>query len=197
MAIQVRVDEGEQKQPTLLWDSVWEPWRGQADWAIADADETQNRGGLRAKAALHSAFVICLFTDRRISKEHALFHLVADGDQRGWFGDGFDVRNELAEEDMGSLLWIFERSYLTDEIVRYVELFALEATACLKKQGACVRIEAQAERRQAPGDGVNLSMQAYGRDGSLLYDYKFEDIWGQVATAPRPLPFPTYPPGAS
>jgi len=193
MALTVRIDEGEQPQPTLFWDSRWEPWRGQADWAIADANETQNRGGLSAQQALHTAFVLCLFTDKRISKDHPLFHLVEDGDQRGWFGDGVDVREDLFEEEMGSLLWIFERSYLNDEIVRYVELFAIEATNCLIKQGACARIEVQAERRPAPGDGVNLSLQAYGRDGTKLYDYKFEDIWRQTANAPQPPPFPTAP----
>lgn len=194
MALTVRIDEGEQQQPTLFWDSVWYPWRGQADWALADPDEKQNQGGLRAKAALHTAFILCLFTDKHIAKDHPLFHLVEDGDQRGWFGDGVDVRADLFEEEMGSLLWVFERAYLNDDIVRQVELQALEATLCLVKQGLCARIEAQAERRPAPGDGVNLSMQAYGRDGSKVYDYKFEDVWGQTATAPRPQPFPTSAP---
>lgn len=194
MALTVRIDEGEQKQPTLFWDSVWHPWRGQADWALADADETQNQGGLRAKAALHTAAVLCLFTDKRISKDHPLFHLVEDGDQRGWFGDGVDVRDDLHETEMGSLLWIFERSYLNDEIVRHVELEAQIALQCLIDQGACVRIDCVAERRPAPGDGVNLDIKMYGRDGSRLYDYKFQDIWGQTANTPKPLPFTTVPP---
>jgi phage gp46-like protein len=194
MALTVRIDEGEQQQPTLFWDSVWYPWRGHADWALASPDEKQNQGGLRAKAALHTAFILCLFTDKRISKDHPLFRLVEDGDLRGWWGDGVDLRDDLSEEEMGSLLWIFERSYLNDEIVRWVELIALEATNCLVKQGACARIEAQAERRPAPGDGVNLSMQAYGRDGSKLYEYKFENIWAQTANTPPKQPFPTVPP---
>ena len=193
MSLKVRIDEGEQDQPTLFWDSRWEPWRGQADWVIADADEKQNRGGLRAKAALHTAIVIALFTDKRIEKDHPLFYLVEDGDPRGWFGDGVDVRSDLFEDEMGSLLWIFERSPLTDDIRRWVELIAIEALMPLINQGAATRVEAQAERRDQPSDGINLSVQVYGRDGRKLYDYRFEDIWSQTATSPPPEPFPLLP----
>jgi phage gp46-like protein len=193
MALNVRIDEGEQEQPTLFWDSRWTPWRGQADWAIADATETQNRGGLSARAALHTAVVIALFTDKRISKEHPLFHLVEDGDQRGWFGDGVDVRADLYEDEMGSLLWIFERAYLNEEIRRWVEIIALEALQPLIAQGAAVRIEAQAEAHFAI-NRVDLAVQIYARDGSRLYDYKFDNIWAQTSSAPKPEPFPTVPP---
>lgn len=192
MALKVRIDEGEQQQPTLFWDSRWEPWRGQADWAIADATETQNRGGLSAKQALHTAVIISLFTDKRIQKEHPLFYLVEDGDQRGWHGDGVDVRADLGEDEMGSLLWIFERAHLNEEIRRWVEIIATEALAPLIKQGIAVRIDVQAEAQFAI-NRVNLGVQIYGRDGSMTYDYQFEDIWAQTANAPKPAPFPTHP----
>jgi phage gp46-like protein len=192
MALQVRIDEGEQEQPTLFWDSVWEPWRGQADWALAGPEEKQNRGGLRARAALHTAVVLSLFTDKRIAKDHPLFYLVEDGDQRGWFGDGVDVRADLYEQDMGSLLWVFERAHLNEDIRRWVEIVTLEALMPLINQGAAVRVEAQAEAEFAI-NRVNLSVQIYGRDGGKLYDHKFEDIWAQTATAPKSAPFPTIP----
>jgi hypothetical protein len=90
-SLRVRIAEGADQQPTLLWDSIWQPWKGQSDWAIADADEPQNRGGLRAKGALHTAIILSLFTDKRIKPDHPLFYLVEDGDPRGWFGDGEDI----------------------------------------------------------------------------------------------------------
>jgi phage gp46-like protein len=193
MPLEVRIDEGEQQQPTLFWDSRWEPWRGQADWAMADASEPQNRGGLASRAALHTAVVISLFTDKRIERDHPLFHLLEDGDQRGWFGDGVDVRADLFEDHMGSLLWIFERAYLNEEIRRQVELVSLEALQPLISQGAAVRIEVQAEAQFAI-NRVNLGVQIYGKDGSRLYDHKFEDIWAQTANPVRPIPFTTVPP---
>jgi phage gp46-like protein len=190
--LRVRINEGSDAQPILLWDSIWAPWRGQADWASADADEPQNQGGLRAKAALHTAVILLLFSDKRISKDHPLYYLVKDGDPRGWFGDGEDVRSELGETEMGSLLWVFERSILTEEIRRWVEAIALDALAPLIFQGASVKIDAQATSHPA-FDRCDLAVQIYGRDGSKTYDYRFDDIWQQTVTAPPPAAFPDYP----
>lgn len=193
--LRVRISEGETPQANLLWDSQWHPPYGVADFALADASEPQNRGGLRARAALHTAIVLALFTDKRVPKDHPLRYLVEGGDPRGWWGDGVDVRTELAESEMGSLLWIFERAPLTEAIRRWVEAIALDALAPLIAQGAAVRIEAQATAEFAM-NRLDLSIQVYGRDGSKSYDYRFDDIWQQTATSPPPLPFPQFEPQA-
>ncbi|MCG6204204.1 phage GP46 family protein [Rhodopseudomonas sp. HC1] len=187
-SLRVRIDEGSDEQPILLWDSVWQPWSGFADWAMAGPDEPQNRGGLRSKAALHTAIIISLFTDRRIEKDHPLAYLVEDGDPRGWWGDGEDIHAELGEGEMGSLLWVLARAPLTEEIRRWVEALAIEALATLIRQGVAVRIEAQAVAYFA-ANRVELAIQIYGRDGSKVYDFKFDDLWRQSLTSPRPLPF--------
>lgn len=189
----VRIGEGEQPQVNYLWDSQWQPPEGAADWAIAGPTETMNRGGLQARAALHTAIVLSLFTDKRLPDDHPLMKLIEDGDQRGWWGDGADVRTDLNETELGSYLWVFERAYLNDDIVRQVEAVAQEALAPLIAQEAAARIDCQAERRPPPSDGVNLAVQAYGRDGRRIYDIRFEDIWRQSLTSPKPLPFPNYP----
>lgn len=187
-SLRVRISEGETKQPNLIWDSVWIPSHGMADWALADADEEQNRGGLRSKAALHTAVAICLFTDKRVADDHPLRYLLGDSDPRGWFGDGVDVRADLNETQMGSLLWIFERSPLTHEIGKMVEAVALEALAPLLAQFAAARIDVQANTKPE-FNRCDLFVQIYGRDGSRLYNYQFDDIWQQTASAPKPEPF--------
>lgn len=189
--LRVRIDEGNEPQPTLLWDSVWRPPEGVADWALADADEAQNLGGLRSKAALHSAVVLALFTNKRIASDHPLRYLVAGDDPRGWWGDGSDVRDDLHESELGSLLWVFERSILTERIRQWAEQLSLEALAPLIKQGAAVRIEAQASADFA-FNRLHLAIQIYARDGARIYDQRFEDIWKQSITSPAPLPFPRY-----
>lgn len=191
-SLRVRISEGTDKQPILLWDSVWQPWRGQADFAIADRDETQNRGGLRSKAALHTAIVISFFTDKRIPDDHPLLYLVQDGDHRGWFGDGEDIRPEDGETDLGSLLWVFARAPLTEEIRRWVEAIGLEALAPLVFQGVVARVDVKAVAEFAL-NRCDLAVDLYGRDGSKVYDYRFDDIWQQTITSPPPLPFPQKP----
>lgn len=182
--LRVRTDEGAEKQPSLYWDSVWQPSAGVSDWMLAEADEDQNQGGLRAKATLHTAVVLCLFTDRRMPDNHPLRYLIEDGaDPRGWFGDGEDIRGDLHEGEMGSLLWVFERSILTIEIGRWVEAIALDALHPLTSQGAAARIEAQADVFSAI-NRCDLSVQIYGRDGSRIYDFRFEDLWKQTVREP-------------
>lgn len=179
-SLRVRISEGSTAQPILLWDSVWQPALGYADWSLAGDDEPQNRGGLRSKAALHSAIVQMLFTDRRMPENHPLQRFVADADPRGWWGDGVDVRDDLFETDLGSLLWVFERSILTEEVRRWVEAITLEALSPLIRQGAAMRIDAQATSQQA-FNRCDIAVQVYGRDGTRAYNHRFEDIWRQTA----------------
>lgn len=178
--VRVRIGEADRPQPALLWDSVWDKTQGAADWALSDATETQNRGGLRAKEALHTAIVLALFTDRRIPNDHPLRKLVDDGgDPRGWWGNGIDVRNELGEVELGSLLWVFERAYLDEYIRRSCEAIALDALQCLIDQGAAVKVEVQAYAEPAL-NRLDLAVQVYGRDGIQAYSQRFEDVWRQV-----------------
>lgn len=187
----LRIGEGEEPQPLLQWDSVWQPQRGYADWALAGPTETQNRGGLQARAGLHTAVVLCLFTDKRIPDDHHLRHLV-DDDPRGWFGDGIDLRADQGETEMGSLLWIFARAYLNDRLLQDVQTEAALALNPLIAQRAVVSMDIEATR---PTDvnRCDLSVKLYGRDGSRVYDQRFEDLWSQTATSPKPQPFPPFP----
>ncbi|HWL06720.1 MAG TPA: phage GP46 family protein [Xanthobacteraceae bacterium] len=179
--MRVRISEGSDPQPQLLIDSVWSPENGFADWAVAGPNETLNRGGLQATAALHTAVVLALFTDRRCPDDHPLRKYVGDGDPRGWWGDAVDVRVDLFEDELGSLLWTLERAVLTEDTRRWAQRLAEEALAPLIRQGAVVRIDVQAEARQAL-NRLNLYVQLYGRDGTRKYEHRFEDIWRQVAT---------------
>jgi phage gp46-like protein len=191
--LRVRFTEGEDVQPILLWDSVWSPWAGYADWAIAESDETQNRGGLRAKGALHTAVVIALFTDRRMPADHPLAYLVAGDDPRGWWGDGEDIHAELGEGEMGSLLWAFERAHLNEDIRRWVEAVAVEALAPLIFQGVCARVDVTATR-PVDVNRVNLEVNLYGRAGTIIFTHRFDDIWQQAAIAPAAKTFATSSP---
>jgi len=177
--MRVRISEGSDPQPQLLIDSVWNPELGFADWAVAGADEPLNRGGLRAKAALQTAVVLALFTDKRCPDDHPLRRYVGDNDPGGWWGDGVDVRADLFEDELGSLLWTLQRAVLTEDTRRWVERLAEEALAPLIRQGAVVRIDVQAIARPAV-NRLDLHVQMYGRDGARKYEHRFEDIWRQV-----------------
>ena len=178
MNFRIRSDEGCAEQPQLLWDTVWDPQAGGADWALAEPDERQNAGGLRAKAALYTAVILALFTDARVPENHPLRYLAGD-DPRGWWGDGVDVRGDLGEEPLGSLLWLLERAPLTAQMVRWAETLATDALGPLLRQQAAVRAEVDATGKEGQGS-LELLVRLYGRDGTKVYDRRFEIIWTQT-----------------
>lgn len=176
MQILIRADEASQPDPFLLPDSIFNPSAGIADWAIASG-EPLNIGGLAAKAGLDTAVVLALFTDAAIDPAHPLAYLVPDGDPRGWWGDGIDVRADLGEEPLGSLLWVLARAPLTPDIARWAQQFASDALAPLQAQGAVVQITCGAT---IVGQQMRVAVALYGRDGSKVYDRKFDLLWQQV-----------------
>lgn len=178
MDVRIRVAEGCDPQPVGLWDSVWNANAGCADWALAGTSDPLNIGGLQATAALHTAVVLALFTDRRVPAEHPLRYL-AGSDPRGWWGDAIDVRTEDGEAELGSLLWLLERAPLTAEIVRWAQAMAIDALNPLVAQRAVVRVEVEATGGETTGR-LELIVRLYGRDGQRVYDQKFERVWDQI-----------------
>ena len=181
----IRAAEGCDPDPFLLWDSRWWPTvvsGGGADWRLAGSDEPLNRGGLAAQGALATAVVLLLFTDKRLPPDHPLAWL-ADGDPRGWWGDGVDVRADLSETDLGSWLWLLERAPLTingQSTAVWAQSFAADALAPLMAQKAVARIDTAASVNEIDSR-LELAVQLYGSDGAVTYDQKFELVWQQVA----------------
>ncbi|WP_243368858.1 phage GP46 family protein [Microvirga solisilvae] len=182
MDMRVRIAEGQDEQPLLLWDTVWDPVEGRADWALADPSEKHNAGGLRALTALETSVILCLFTDKRCPESHPLRWLAGD-DLRGWWGDGIDVRTDLGETEMGSLLWLLETAPLRMDngpvnIPLWAETFAVEALQPLVNQGAVVRVEAVATPRPEAAR-LDLDIKLFGRDQQQIYERRFEAVWKQ------------------
>ena len=180
--IKIREQEGCAEQPFLAWDSDWvqgelSPEGGFADWALASATEVGNAGGLKAVAGLHTAIVLCLFTDKRAPD----YLNLGDDEPRGWWGDSVDVRTDLFEQELGSLLWtVLERGTLSNETALTVVDMAHEALQVLIDQGAVARFDIKAQAMEAQG-WLEMSIDAFAQDGAQIYAQKFENIWRQVA----------------
>jgi len=182
LAFQIRANEGCKPQPILTWDTVWDERTGYGDWAYAPASETYNPGGLQAEAALQTAVELCLFTDRFCPPDHPLAWLIENDDPRGWWGDGVDVRADLGEAPMGSLLWLLARAPATLPIAQWAQTMALESLQPLIGQQAVVRIDAQAEL--SPPSRIDLAVQLYGRDGAQLFARRWDDLWREALGGP-------------
>ena len=182
LSFEIRANEGCAPQPIFVWDSVWDGTTGFADWAYAPASETYNRGGLQAEAALETAVILCLFTDRRCPPDHPLAYLIENDDPRGWWGDAVDVRGDLGEAPLGSLLWLLARAPVIPDTVRYAQALAIEGLAPMIGEQAVERVEAQAYLTGV--SRINLAVQLYGQNGGQLYARRFDDVWREAIDGP-------------
>jgi len=188
MKITFRDSEACRPQPQLLWDHVWvqapithlTAQGGFGDWGLSKGDEPGNVGGLRATAALHTATLICLFTDKRAPGDATL----DSDDPRGWWGDSIPYAGDPFERELGSLLWMLERGTLDEQ----TELIALEmaeqALAVLAEQGIVAETQVEVEARPADGQ-LLIAVRHFSHDGAKAYDQKFEVLWGQTVRYPE------------
>jgi len=181
--ISVRDTEACERQPQLLWDSVWvqrlDASGGWADWILATrGDQPESLGGLRAEAALHTATMLILFTDSRAPDDQPV--PTPDGDRRGWWGDSIKLDGE-PEGPLGSLIWMeIERAAFAADLPRRVKDRAEEALAVLLDQGAVARTEIETEAR--PGQGfLGLHVRHFSHAGETIYDQRFEVLWHQTS----------------
>lgn len=180
MDVLIRANEACQPDPFLLWDSTWNEAAAVADWALAGANAPQNSGGLAATAALQTAVTLTLFTDAAMPKNHPLAAYVRDGDARGWWGDGVDVRSDLGEGPLGSLLWVLWNMPL-NLAAQWAAPLAQQALAPLQTQGAVVEIDCSAAITSL--NGLTLTVALYGEKGALLYSGKFDLVWNQMTAS--------------
>jgi phage gp46-like protein len=191
VAVRFRDTESCEPEPQLLWDTVWvqrlDASGGYGDWIMAslpgpsDAHshpvQVESLGGLRAEAALHTATLLCLFTDRRLPEGRS--HPSSDSDPRGWWGNSIRLEGE-PEVEMGSLLWAFERAVLNERLGSDAEDVAREALAVLVTQGAVARtdVAATVDRRQG---ALMLEVAHWSHAGTRVYEQRFGVLWQQSA----------------
>ncbi|EPL10754.1 phage GP46 family protein [Pseudomonas sp. TH05] len=114
---------------------------------------------LNLKAALTRSVLISLFTWRRAADDDAL-----DDDERfGWWGDSFP---SVADDRIGSRLWLLRRVKLTRQTQLDAEFYAREALQWLIDDGHCSAIDIISERLDA--QRLNLRTVLTLADGERL-----------------------------
>ena len=187
--IRIRDTEGCESQPHLLWDTIWiqrtDASGGYGDWIMAGPnDQAESAGGLRSEMALHTATILCLFSDRSLPDGYDSPN--DDGDRRGWWGDSVKLQGEPAGE-FGSLLWTLERSVIDDRVVQLAADYAREALEVLLEQGAVARTEVETAGDAARGL-LTMTVRHYSAAGAIRYEQRFSVLWGQEAS-PKPMNF--------
>lgn len=122
---------------------------------------------INLKAALTRAVQISLFTWRRANVDDVL-----DDDQRfGWWGDSFP---SVADDRIGSRLWLLRRVKLTAQTQLDAEFYAREALQWLIDDGHIRAVEIQTERLDE--QRLNLRIYLALADGERL-DINLNNSW--------------------
>ncbi|NWD01913.1 phage GP46 family protein [Pseudomonas sp. P7779] len=119
------------------------------------------------KKALTRSVLISLFTWRRAAPDDA----VDDDERFGWWGDSFP---SVADDRIGSRLWLLRRVKLTRQTQLDAEFYAREALQWLIDDGHCSAIEVLSERLDA--QRLNLRTQLTMADGERL-DINPDNSW--------------------
>lgn len=124
------------------------------------------------ESMLRRAVEISLFTWRRAESSDRL-----DDDERmGWWGDSYPT---LANDRIGSRLWLLRRETITRETLLRAEEYAREALRWLLDDGLVSAIDVQLQR--VGNTRVNLTVTLTDAAGVQL-PVPFDDFW-QVINA--------------
>ncbi|WP_085599303.1 MULTISPECIES: phage GP46 family protein [unclassified Pseudomonas] len=119
------------------------------------------------KTALTRSVLISLYTWRRAAADDVL-----DDDERfGWWGDSFPT---VADDRIGSRLWLLRRVKLTRQTQLDAEFYAREALQWLIDDGHCSAVDISSERLDA--QRLNLRIVLVLAGGERL-DINPEHSW--------------------
>lgn len=128
--------------------------------------------GMAPKDKLIRAAIVSLFTWRRANADD-----VTDGQKMGWWGD---TTAEIANDRIGSRLWLLAREKLLPATINRAREYAHEALVWMVEDGLASRIDVQAERFGQ--SGIALTATIYRRDGRIT-SLRFDNVWETIRNA--------------
>lgn len=128
--------------------------------------------GSRPADPLVRAAIISLFTWRRANADDA-----TDGQKMGWWAD---ATAEVANDRIGSRLWLLAREKLLPATINRAREYAIEALAWMIEDGLASRVDVQAERFGVTG--IALAATIYRSDGKTT-SLRFDNVWETIRNA--------------
>lgn len=149
---------------------IWGPSFGNADLAIADDDLVGDEG-------LHTAILLSLFTDRRAEDDDRLPS--EDGDRRGWWADEFA---EIEGDQIGSRLWLLDRSARRADVLREAEEFDREALAWMIEDRVTDKIDVAITAEAIGGALALVHAITIYRPAQDPVTFRYAHAWDAVAS---------------
>ena len=128
--------------------------------------------GLDSVEPLVRAVVVSLFTWRRANADDDLPGSPDNGGRMGWWGDTF---SPVANDRIGSRLWLLARAKLLPETAARAKEYAEEALQWLIDDAVAARVDVQAERIGL--HTLAVACQIYKVGGRVPVDIRFTNVW--------------------
>lgn len=109
------------------------------------------------EATLTRAVLISLFTWRRALTDDP----VDDEERFGWWGDSYP---DIADDRIGSRLWLLRRVKLTEATQRDAEFYANEALRWLLEEGHVIAIDITSEKAEISRLNLTVILTVPGGD---------------------------------
>jgi len=106
-------------------------------------------GDVESETGFVSAVIISLFTDRRAKIDDELPD-PNNKDRRGWWGDL--ASPDVEGDQIGSKLWLLERSKTTPDVLYKAKKYAEECLQWMIEDGHASKVEVETERQSTPGN---------------------------------------------
>ena len=137
------------------------------DLSVVDED-------LESESGLETAVIISLFTDRRARDDDELPD-PNNSDKRGWWGD---LVAEVADDQIGSRLWLLERAKTTENVLVKAKEYAEESLSWMIEDGVAKEIVVEAERQGIEGnDRLALLIKIFQSNEAGEIALKFNTKW--------------------
>ena len=125
------------------------------------------KGDVFSEHALNRAVVISLFTWRRANPDDKV-----DDTRMGFWGDS--VEPPVANDKIGSRLWLLRREKLVNSTFNRAREYAQEALQWMIDQSIATRIDVVAERHGV--NGLAMQCTVYRSTGAVV-DIRFDKTW--------------------
>ena len=122
------------------------------------------------------AVIISLFTWRRAHDDDVLPNTGMS--RMGWWGDSFPP---VANDRIGSRLWLLARSKLTDSTAQQAQDYVEEALQWLIDDGVAARVDVSATRRGI--STLALTCTVVNRSGAVMARLQFANLWNFLREA--------------
>jgi len=137
---------------------------------LNNADFILGNGDLERESGLVTSVIISLFTDRRAEEDDNY----ENGDRRGWWADNI---SEVEGDQIGSKLYLLDRSKATQENIVKLQQYSFEALEWMLEDGVAEKIETEAYSFGPESNKrVALKVNIHKSDGNNIA-IKFEDVW--------------------